>query len=343
MRRQESAHANELYWILWGLWQPVQYRPVIVCPGTRKEVPVQLLAAVVQAAGNGRPFLNGSHMVATEMDEGNQFAKGHPMSHLFPALMAAAEGGSYCGRDFITAVVCAYEVASRWGRAVVLRPEVHPHGNWGTAAAACAVAKLRKSTEKEIEAAILLANSIPLPSAWASAFTGVNVRDVYIGLSNMHGLMVSGMLEAGFVSSPEVISSMYGALLGNGVDPASLSEGLGKEFLIEKNYFKPHASCRFTHGVIDALEKIQQDGPLKGIREIRVETYSAAAALDKKNPATILAAKFSIPYIAALQVMKGGVRQEDFTLQCLQDPELARLADLVTVRGEPRFYRSSAG
>ncbi len=87
-------------------------------------------------------FLNGSSGTFLEMDEGNQFARGHPGMHVLPALLAHAEHSLIDVEAFLTAFVIAYEVAARLGIACNLRHSMHPHGTWGVVGAITGLMKL---------------------------------------------------------------------------------------------------------------------------------------------------------------------------------------------------------
>lgn len=288
-------------------------------------------------------LLNGSHMVAAELDEGNQFAKGHPAAHFLPALLAEADRVNPSGEAFLAAMVAAYEVAVRWGGAVTLHPRVHTHGNWGTAAAATAVAKLRGGSPAELRASILLAASLPLPSAWAAAFAGATVRDGYIGISNALGLLAPGMAQYGIAGSDSVVASVYGELIGTAIDPSFLQRQLGTEFFIAKNYMKTYACCRYVHGAIDALLELRSEAEAEGGRgldpetvdHIRVDTYQAASALADPEPPNGLAAKFSIPCSLAILLAKGSVDASQFTAEAVADEEVRRLARRIEVAEDP--------
>ena len=67
-------------------------------------------------------FLNGTAGTMLEIDEGNQFARGHPGIHVVPAALAAAERLGSSGADLITALALGYEIGARIGP----RP-VHAH------------------------------------------------------------------------------------------------------------------------------------------------------------------------------------------------------------------------
>lgn len=278
-------------------------------------------------------WCNGRSIVASEMDEGNRSAKGHPAAHMLPALLVAAQKHQLTGKQFITAFVAAYEIAARWGAAVKLRPTIHPHGNWGTAGAAAATAKARGLSAEETAAAIQLANSMPMPTSWESALQGANVRDAYVGMSNMIGALAPDMQMTGISSVPEVINQMYGESIASALDKSALTAGLGETYLVEQNYFKPYACCRFCHGAIDAILQFTQCGLEPGnISAILVETYPAAAQLTQKRPASVLAARFSIPYALAIVLHRGNAEISSFSEEALENREIQQYAQLVEVR-----------
>ncbi|CCC99814.1 protein of unknown function (plasmid) [Azospirillum baldaniorum] len=95
------------------------------------------------AIGSGRgfatgsaAFLNGLAGTMLELDEGNQYARGHPAIHVVPALLAAGPRVKASGADLLTALALGYEIGSRIGIAAKLLVTTHPHGTWGTAGAA---------------------------------------------------------------------------------------------------------------------------------------------------------------------------------------------------------------
>ena len=87
-------------------------------------------------------LINGTAGTFLELDEGNQFGRGHPGIHVIPAALAIAEEKGLSGRDYITALVLGYEIGTRIGIACKLRMSMHPHGTWGSVGAAVAVGKL---------------------------------------------------------------------------------------------------------------------------------------------------------------------------------------------------------
>lgn len=287
-------------------------------------------------------LINGNNLVATEMDEGNQFAKGHPAAHFLPALLAEAETKPINGKEFLTALVVAYEVAARIGSSITLKKYIHPHGNWGTGSSAVAIAKLRGLGINEIAEAILLGCSLPVTSVWSSVLTGSNIRNSYIGISNLIGLMVPDMVRCGIKSHADVVSSVYGEALGISFHPELLDEGLGEEYLIEKNYLKIYSCCRFIHGAVDCVLNIKEELKKKGrdlkpedIQSVNVETYELAATLRENKPPNAFAAKFSIPFSIALLLSRGSLTNDVYRDECVEDQKLLELSKRVTVSEDP--------
>jgi 2-methylcitrate dehydratase PrpD len=88
-----------------------------------------------------------------ELDEGNQYARGHPAIHVVPALLAAPRGD---GAALLVALALGYEMGARVGIASKLNVAMHPHGTWGTLGAAVGIAKLHGANAEEF----------PAPSTW---------------------------------------------------------------------------------------------------------------------------------------------------------------------------------
>lgn len=60
-------------------------------------------------------LLNGTAGTTLEMDEGNQFCKGHPGMHTAPAALAAAAQTDVSGADLLAAIAFGYDVGARVG------------------------------------------------------------------------------------------------------------------------------------------------------------------------------------------------------------------------------------
>ena len=281
-------------------------------------------------------FLNGMAGTVLEMDEGSQFARGHPGMHVFPALLATAQETGATGTEFLRAFIIGYDVAARAGIGTKLRMSMHPHGTWGTLGAAAGLAALHRLNENQVAELLNIASSLTLATSRKTMLEGGTVRNAYTGVSNQMAHLACRLLQAGVSGESDGISSVFGAVVGTEFNHDAACEKLGERFEITRNYFKLHACCRYNHAALDALiELMGQHGQLadhEAIDRIEVDSYSLAAELDDQSPRNMLAAKFSVPFAMATTLVTGTSGVESFSGHALTDPHTLALAKRVTVR-----------
>ncbi len=82
-------------------------------------------AHLARSFGGGSPalaaFAGGTAGTMLEIDEGNQYARGHPAIHVAPAVLAVARRQPVSGKDAILAMALGYEIGARIGIASKLR------------------------------------------------------------------------------------------------------------------------------------------------------------------------------------------------------------------------------
>lgn len=284
-------------------------------------------------------FLDGTAGTMLEIDEGNQYARGHPGIHVLPALMASARLRDVNGAAFLRALILGYEIGARIGMASKLRVTMHPHGTWGVVGAALGVAALNRAGPGRMLSTINVASSLGLTTSRRTMLEGATIRNSYAGFSNMLGLMAWDLAEAGFTGEANGVGSVYGGIAAENWEPGVMTEALGTRWEIARNYFKRHAACRYTHGAIDALMEItrRHGKPLRpeAIRAIRVDTYVWAAQLDHPAPDNMLAAKFSLPFALATTIVNGAATLDAFRDTARADEVTRTLARRVEVHEDP--------
>lgn len=257
--------------------------------GTNKQLDIQ-----------NASFINAIAMVSFELDEGNPKAKGHPAAHFLPALLSLAIANRLSGNTFLEAFIVNYEISARLGATLSLHEEIHPHGNWGVFGNGFGVGKLLNWQEEDFVKGSMLSSSFAFPTLWKSVLEGHEVRNVIIGLNNLHTTLLPNLVQAGYTASPKTLQELYTKVLGNGYN--ELPNDLGETYYILSSYFKFYAYCRFCHSPIDATRLLVKDLELEDIKEINVRTYSLAARLDGKEIANDFAGMFSIPYAIAAEL-----------------------------------------
>lgn len=243
--------------------------------------------------------IHGTSIVGNEMDEGNQFAKGHPAAHVFPPALAAALENKATGEEFLRAFIIGYEASARFAEIAAMDDDMHPHGTWGMIGGTIAAGILQKKSKEEIIESVYISASLPIATSWQSAVTGETIRDLYTGLSCWQSYNALQLQSYGFRSSMHIVKHLWGSVLSKSKNFDETKFNVDAPYMIERNYFKLFPACRFSHSPIDALNNILEEVKINvvDIEKVIVETYGLAARLDDPNPDTLLASKFSIPFL----------------------------------------------
>lgn len=317
-----------------------------VLPGVRRGA--SLIGSGIRTESLKAGLINGTAGTFLELDEGNQFARGHPGIHVVPAALAVAEENRLSGRDFLTALVLGYEIGARIGMACKIRMSMHPHGTWGTVGSAVAVGKLMGYSESKMREMINVSSSLGLATSRPTMLEGGTVRNVYAGVSGFMGILAHNLIQSGFTGEADGLRTVFGAVVSDTFDPETMTEDLGKRFEIARNYFKQHACCRYNHGSLDALTEIIAKRPGSRIAPeevagIEVETYSLAAQLCDQSPKNQLAAKFSIPFAIATMIFHGEADVSCFKEEAVGHPVIRSLAKKVVVTEDPSLTAMMPG
>jgi 2-methylcitrate dehydratase PrpD len=284
-------------------------------------------------------FVNATAGVALEVDEGSRLGGGHPAIHVVPAALAVAEDGGADGRRLLESIVAGYEVCSRLGSATMPRPNVHSHGTWGTIGTAVAVAKLTGLDASGVKAVINLSASMSPANTWTTALEGATIRNAYPGRSGLDGILAVDLHRAGFTGLPDAPSDVYGTILADRFEPERALDGLGGPLRIQQNYFKLYACCRYNHFALDALLTMARAERLHAdqVERVVVTTIPFGPRMAGPAPASMLGAKFSIPYAVAAALVLGRADVSAFAEPALTDPRIRALAARVDVRVDARM------
>ncbi|HEY7204475.1 MAG TPA: MmgE/PrpD family protein [Methylomirabilota bacterium] len=282
-------------------------------------------------------FVNATAGVALEVDEGSRLGGGHPAIHVIPAALAVAEDVGADGGRLLESVVAGYEVCSRLGSATTPRPNVHSHGTWGTIGTAAAVARLAGLDASAVRAVINLSASMSPANTWTPALEGATIRNAYPGRSGLDGILAVDLHRSGFTALPDAPSDVYGTILADRFEPERALDGLGGRLRIQENYFKFYACCRYNHFALDALLPMVRAGQVRAadVERVIVTTIPFGPRMAGPDPASMLGAKFSIPYAVAAALALGRADVYAFAEPALGDPRIRDLAARVEVRADP--------
>ena len=286
-------------------------------------------------------FLNGSAVAADQLQDGHRLARGHPASHVVPAVLAVAEERDLGGVDVLSAVLAGYETGARVGRAMGGTPDgVHDIGTWGSVAAAVGVARLlapgdRAATERALE---LSASAVLLTDA-RTVFAGRSGSHAYLGTSVATGLRLGVAAVAGLVAEPGSLERHLAAVAARDWAQDALTSGVDehgwKRHEVLEGYVKAHPTCAHLHGVNDAVQDLLDAGlHADDVAEVEVRVGAAAAAFGGRADAE-LAARFSVPTSVAVAMVTGRLDETTLVDATVVSPDVERLASLVRVLHDP--------
>ncbi|MCF8110115.1 MAG: MmgE/PrpD family protein [Desulfobacteraceae bacterium] len=273
-----------------------------------------------------------------ELDDAHRYATGlHPGATVIPAAMALGEHLSCSAENIWLAVIAGYEVAGRVGRAINPSHRYRGFHSTGTVAslgAAAAGAKVLGLDTKKTAWAIGISGSLA-GGIFEFLREGSMNKLLHAGNAASNGITAAFMANDGFTGPTTVIEGEEGfcRAFSDEYDISKITSDIGGQYEIDATYFKPHASCGQSFGAIDAVLELRPEVEpvIKDIKKVTIQTFRAAAVLNQQEPRTIREAKFSIPFVAALALRKGGASYSDFNSDTLKDPDINELARKVEV------------
>lgn len=285
-------------------------------------------------------FLNAAAVAADQLQDGHRLARGHPASHVVPAVLALAEERDLPGDEVLSATLAGYEVGTRIGQAMGgPRTGVHDIGTWGAVAVAAAVARLlRPADVATSERAIDLAAAAVQLSDAATIFAGRTGGHAFLGTSVQLGLSLGLAAVAGLEPLAGSLERHLAPVAARDWSVAALQVGdTWDRYETLHGYLKVHPTCAHLHGVNDAVADLLEAARVRGtpldektVADIEVKTFAAAAAFDTVADSE-LAARFSVPTSVAVAIVAGRLDETTLTADHVACPRVVALAHRVRV------------
>ena len=320
--------------IIGGMAEP-DIQAMVLALGVDGKGDIPILGTDIKTSKELASLIYGTAGTVLEMDEGHQFAKGHPGMHILPALLSATHGNPVSSQEFLRAFILGYDVGARIGLASSLNPNMHPHGTWGGIGATAALGVLEGLGAEDMAEVLNIASSLTLATSRKTMLEGGTVRNVYTGYANQMAHLCLTLFKSGFNGEEDGIGSVFGDVVSNHFDHDLAFDALGERFEVCRNYFKLHACCRYNHAALDGLLHLMATHPelrnLNTIASIDVESYNLAAELSDPKPRNVLASKFSIPFAIATTLYHQSSDVLSFTETARQNETIQNLASKVQV------------
>jgi 2-methylcitrate dehydratase PrpD len=289
-------------------------------------------------------FANAIASHSVELDDVDVLALFHFSPPVVSSALAVAEREQLSGADFITAVVAGCEMMARASAAT--NPSLRDRGYHttpvcGVFGAAIAAARLLKLDRDGTVSALGMAGA---QSSGLMEMYGPSMHKRFNpGPAARNGVTAALMARLGFTAAATIFEGERGfcRAFSDHVDLAALTASLGIDYPVHME-FKPYSCARPIHNAIDCALNLRQEieEPLSAVVAITVHRHPAWAHYHQNaNPTTYHEAQVSLPYSVAVALLEGGALLSQYQPEKLRDPDITRLARMVTIVPDPSLPR----
>ncbi len=289
-------------------------------------------------------MVNAALAHTMDFDDIHDIARIHPTGVTLAAALAAAELTEAPGRAVVDGVILGNELMCRLG--LVLKSlGTGPGADWflsqtfGYLGGCLAAGTVLGLSETELVAAIGLAY-MQLAGSKEPAFgIGANARAIYTGFAAQGGLQSALLAQAGMIGPESALDGRAGMFpLYIGITPSrekldALLDPAG--WMWTEAAVKPWPCCRSSHPYVSVALGLHGRVDPARIGRVTVAVTPAGARLcrppeDRRRPATLADAKYSIPFLTAFALVHGRVDLLNLDDRALSDAAVLRLAERVT-------------
>ncbi len=253
-------------------------------------------------------------------------------------VLAAAQANGKSGRDFLLATILGYELMIRIGLALTVRHNLrgfHPTGTAGAFAASAVYAKLLDYQEDETKNALGIAGSM---SSGIKQFfrNGDSIKRLHPSRAVQGGITAALLAAAGVTGPAEVLEGELGFLHAF-TDEASISllcDDLGMQWRMTGLSLKPFACCGGLHASITGLLEMRDAvvARIDDLTEIEIAVCQKVALQNGPfGNNTIMKAQYSLPFVAALTILRDICDPNVFSMENLHDDSIIALGHKVRV------------
>jgi len=319
----------------------------VAVAGTRHSAFAAVLKVVARASGTctvigtARPtdpvnaaLANGVAAHVLDFDDTILPTRAHLSAALLPPLLAIGEMEDLRISDIIPAFAIGFEIQSRINLAVY--PSVHLRGWQGTGmaggpGAAAAVGRLLGLSPKQITHAMGIAAT---GASGLIATFGSMSKALNIGRAGASGIQSALLAQSDFTSHPDIFGGgRYLEMYDDLPRHQALTTGLGEDWSILRNGYKPYPCGFVAHAMIDAVREVRsRTSAPERLQRLRLTVSQESTHLmGSADPRTELEAKFSLVYVAAVAWVDGNVTPSAFEAQAVQDPRYRRVMKFIEI------------
>jgi len=294
-------------------------------------------------------LVNGTMIQALDFDETHDQSGAHSASCVLPAALVLAEPKKASGRELINAVALGIDLACRLGVACEEKIGWTSTSVYGCFGAAAGASKILGLSKEKIRHSL----GIVLSQASGTTQTAIDTplsKHMQSGFASRAGVLSALLAERGTTGVQNVFEGKFGFfnLYKSGkYHPEPLLKDLGTRFEVDHLSLKPFPCCRATHGPIEAIGFLLEEGAIKieNVSSILVTVpkvaYDLAGHPFSPGESPVISAQFSIPFTVAAMLVFGRITLETFSPETIDDSRIHGLMKRIEV--EERAQRETDG
>jgi 2-methylcitrate dehydratase PrpD len=295
----------------------------------------------VKLPASAAAYVNAYQIHCQEFDCVHEPAVVHPLATIMSALMAEAEAsGNISGKEFITAMAVAVDIAAGLGVATLSPIRFFRPATAGVFGATAGIAKLRQFTEQQLKDAwgYALAQAAGTMQAHVE---GKPTLPLQIANASRAAHIACDLAGAGIPGPHDVFTGPFGylSLFEEEIDFEKGFGELGQRWRIAEVSHKPFPTGRAAQGGIVAVQQLMQDYSL-GAEQLDTLVLTAPPLINRLVGRPIIDelpvnyARLCFPYLAATTLIKGTVKLEDFSETARSNPQCHDLAQRIRVEDD---------
>ncbi|WP_460044565.1 MmgE/PrpD family protein [Pseudomonas sp. S2_H01] len=280
----------------------------------------------------GAGYAGGFNVDSLDAHEGHFTSKGHAGATVVPAVIALvdacrAQGKDISGEELLTVLMLGYETGLRAGNALMaIAPEYHASGAFSGLGVVCAGARLLKMDEETFLHALGIAEYFgPRCPMMRLVDHPSMLRDAH-GAGAYAGLNALFMAQSGVTGAP--------AATVEAVDVVEFWDGIGEDWEIDKQYFKPWPVCRWAQPALTAMTalKLQHAEILpEAVETVEVETFHESMRLQGHRPKNADEAQYALAFPMAALIARGRVGADEVTGDAIHAPDILNISERVII------------
>jgi 2-methylcitrate dehydratase PrpD len=294
-------------------------------------------------------LMNGLSGAAYSFDDTYSDAMLHPSVPILAALLAAAAREPVPGAAFAVAFAVGLEAACRLTKSLTAAP-AEPQIAWSQtgvacgAAAALAVGRLMRIDRKRSLWALGLAAS---EASGSRATHGSMAASLIYGRAAQTGLRAVLLAAAGFTGPGRPLEHRFGfgAVHSRNGNLAALVQGLGRDFELLSNTYKPYPCGLVIHPALEGILRLRSRTGLRSRDVARIELHvspNAIAFAANPEPQDELQAKVSLHHWVATAAVTGKAGLAEGRAEWIAHPEIRRLRAVIEAAEEPGCAQDAA-